>query len=304
MICENPYMGRQGVHGCGQCLPCRINKRRIWSHRISLEAALHTDNCFVTLTYNPENVPTRVVPDTGEVQEILAPKDLQDWLKRLRKAIEPIRVRYFACGEYGDLDWRPHYHVALFGYPTCRYLGSRYKYGLRNCCWSCDTIRDTWDRGFIFVGTLEDKSAGYVAGYVTKKMTAKDDTRLNGRPPEFARMSLRPGLGADMMDEVASTLLALDLEKREDDVPSSLAYGSNKKRPLGRYLTRRLRKRMGRDEAAPESVLAQVEEELRPVRESAFNNSRSFKKEILSANKGKVDGMYARANIFKKRGSL
>ena len=43
--------------GCGQCLPCRVNKRRLWTNRIMLESMCHDDNAFVTLTYNDDNIP-------------------------------------------------------------------------------------------------------------------------------------------------------------------------------------------------------------------------------------------------------
>lgn len=198
MLCKNPY--QQGVRSypCGQCMPCRIRKRREWAHRIMLEASQHEHSCFVTLSYNE-----RAKPADGSVN----PKEFQDWMKRLRRRIEPLQVRYFGVGEYGDKTERPHYHVALFGYQGCLFGQSRYNTTRLDCCPQCDLIRDSWGRGFVYLGDLNVNSAEYVAGYTTKKMTRADDLRLNGRHPEFARMSLRPGIGADAMHEVASTLL-------------------------------------------------------------------------------------------------
>ena len=42
---------------CGQCIGCRVSKARQWAVRCKHEASLHKENCFVTLTYNPENCP-------------------------------------------------------------------------------------------------------------------------------------------------------------------------------------------------------------------------------------------------------
>jgi len=156
-----------------------------------LEANEKEDNCFVTLTYSDENLPGGVDGAT------LQPKDLQDWLKRFRSAIQPTKVRYFAVGEYGDRTWRPHYHLALFGWPQCRYGFSRYTDRRKDCCSCCDVIRETWGLGHIAVGSLETSSAQYIAGYVTKKMTFNDDPRLKGRHPEFARMSRNPAIGKE-----------------------------------------------------------------------------------------------------------
>lgn len=264
-----------------------------------LEATMHSDNAFCTLTYSTESLPMSAAGPS------LEPKHLQDFLKRFRKAIAPRLIRFYAVGEYGDQSFRPHYHLALFNYPTCSYGRSRYSapFNRVNCCYACDLVRDAWGLGLVDLGTLEVKSAQYIAGYVTKKMTHSDDPRLAGRHPEFSRMSLRPGLGRHYMDEVASTLMQFNLDKTQDDVPSSLRHGA-KELPLGSYLRRNLRKLIGRDEKAPESVLKKMDEELRAVREAAFNNSKSLKEEVIRKNQGNIDRSQAREKIFRQRKSL
>ena len=269
-----------------------------------LESALYVDNTFVTLTYSEENVPTFLDRQSGVLLTTLFPPDVQNWLKRFRKLMSPVRFRFFLIGEYGDVTNRPHYHVALFGYPNCEWVNSRYKSGRINCCANCDRIRDSWGFGNVFLGSLETNSASYIAGYVTKKMTDREDPRLNGRFPEFSRQSNRGGgLGVGAMDEVASELMRFNLDESEADVPSALRHGK-RILPLGRYLRRELRKRVGKDPNAPESTRRQVEAELQPLREIAFNNSSSLKAEIIKAADGKVASLEARQRIFKKRGEI
>lgn len=130
-------------------------------------------------------------------------------------------------------------------------------------------------------------------------MTAPDDTRLNGRHPEFARMSLRPGIGQSALHEVAHEILNLNLEERMDDVPSSLRHGT-RLLPLGRYLRQSLRELVGRDKAAPQSTLDQTKADLQELRETAFNNSRSFQKEIIKSGDQAVKNMESRQRIYKK----
>lgn len=295
MQCEAPFVMNGKAFACGKCQPCQFNKRRLWSHRIVLESHLHADNAFLTLTYADENLP--VLPNG---RPTLVPKHAQDWLKRIRKAVEPTKLRYFLVGEYGDETQRPHYHVALFGYPTCRHLQTRPRL---SCCAQCDLVRDTWGHGRVFLGTLEPHSAGYISGYVTKKMTRRDDPRLDGRDPEFARMSLKPGIGADFMHEVASTELQFNLVQRQGDVSSSLRHGS-KTWPLGRYLTKKLRTFQGLDEKAPQIVLDKIKEDLRPVQEAAFNASSSFAEAIKNSRAAKVSSFKARQKIYKGKRSL
>jgi len=42
---------------CGRCVGCRLERSRQWAMRCMHEASLHEENIFITLTYNPENLP-------------------------------------------------------------------------------------------------------------------------------------------------------------------------------------------------------------------------------------------------------
>lgn len=269
-----------------------------------LEAQMHPSNVFVTLTYEDGSLPM-----SSRGLATLEPKHMQNWLKRLRKSVEPTRLRFYAVGEYGDESWRPHYHAALFNFPACirgvtfRRPGST-RADWANCCSACHLVGETWGKGDVEVGVLEPSSAGYLAGYVSKKMTRSDDVRLNGRFPEFSRMSRKPGIGYEAVHNVAESVWRHRLlEEKLDDVPGSLRHGS-REQPLGRYLTKALRKQCGRDENAPESVVRKYQEELQPVRQAAFDASQSFADALAQANAQKVKNFGARKNIYRQRKTL
>lgn len=61
---------------CGQCIGCRFEKSRQWALRCVHEASLHEENCFITLTYNPEHLPKSNSLDKSHFQK---------FMKRLRK---------------------------------------------------------------------------------------------------------------------------------------------------------------------------------------------------------------------------
>lgn len=128
---------------------------------------------MATLTYAPEHEP----PDGS-----LSPRHMQLWLKRLRRLLPPTRpIRFFGCGEYGDETFRPHYHVALYGVAPLE----------------TELVQSSWGMGHVHLMELNAETAQYLCGYVVKKMTSPDDPRLQGKHPEFTRMSLRPhGIGA------------------------------------------------------------------------------------------------------------
>lgn len=236
MLCRRPYMMGSMQCPCGGCLPCRINRRRVWSHRILLESFKHGDSCFVTLTYSDDHVPSELVQS-----------HYQNWLKRLRKAAAPRKLRFFLAGEYGELTGRPHYHAAVFGLDSHTGGGIDGRAGLVQSSWivgkSSQGIVDRTSLGFTYVGTLTWESAQYIAGYLTKKALS-DEKSIR----EFSRMSLRPGIGRSAIVDVArslSTDSGLDaIAERLLDVPSVLRHGK-RLLPIGRYLKRELRGEMG-----------------------------------------------------------
>lgn len=203
-----------------------------------LEAAVHTTASFITLTYSDENL-----PEGGS----LVPRDLQLFLKRLRKAT-PYRVRFFGVGEYGDQTQRPHYHLALFGIDGRTGVSEHWVPLGRSHPQSRERpaciVDSAWSLGHVHIGTLTLDSAQYIAKYTTKKMTKEDDERLCGRHPEFARMSLRPGIGALSAAQIADVLQCRhgwdDIQLR-GDVPNVLKHGA-KSLPLGAYMRRQIRR--------------------------------------------------------------
>jgi len=180
---------------------------------MDLESRLHETNSFLTLTYDEEHV-----PPGGS----LSKTDVQNWFKRFRQEISPLRIRYFIVGEYGDETQRPHYHAALFG------VGPEYE----------DIVRKTWQMGHVMLAELNIQTIRYITGYVTKKMGVKD------YPPhilpEFRLMS--KGLGRSFTPSIVDALdCAEGALLLQDDVPSSLQL-SGTTAPLGRYLQTKIRK--------------------------------------------------------------
>lgn len=241
------------------------------------------------MTYSPENLPKGGT---------LVPKHAQLFLKKLRKKIAPKKLRYYLCGEYGDESGRPHYHAALFG------LGID----------SSQLVNEAWGLGHTYLGDLTRESAQYVAGYVTKKMTNKNDKRLNGRHPEFARMSTKPGIGANAMIQVAKSMTSADGEilcLQNGDVPTQLKIG-DKSLPLGRYLRSRLRKELGYGDTLNEENSKKFKEEMRSVYSDIVDNPfqtqesirATIKDDILKRSEGKRVNIYAKSKIHKKRGTI
>jgi len=288
MKCVSPFVNREGAFGCGQCLPCKVTKRRTWAHRILLEALdVGAKNCsFCTLTYDEDAVPRSV-----EVRE------LQLWQKRLRKSCSPRRLRFFSVGEYGDQSFRPHYHSAVFGLGPCQLGG---KIAGECPCPSCSVVRSTWGLGHVLVRPLDPIRAQYIAGYVVKKMTHAQDTRLGGRNPEFARMSLKPGIGADAMHNVASEILRYNLEDR--DVPTTLQL-SGKHFPLGKYLRGKLRELVGQEEKLPSPSQVQQAYAMQLLRLYAFENSKSVKSVFRELNEPYEALLKSKQKVYE-RGSL
>lgn len=217
MPCYNPVGtyrkdGSPTYRPCGGCIGCRLEYSRQWAVRCCHEASMYDENSFVTLTYNPENLPA---------DNSINKKDLQKFIKRLRRKIEPKKIRYFGCGEYGEKFSRPHYHLCLFNYDfpdrEIFYYGkktrfkNRFKKGNDNTVYTSEMLEEVWNKGFCTIGELTFESAAYVARYVTKKVNGEHkDEWYDGKTPEFAVMSRRPGIGHDWIKKFTNDVYPKD----------------------------------------------------------------------------------------------
>lgn len=188
MKCLHKVRTKYGYVDCGQCMACRLNYARMWAIRIMCEAKMHTEMCFLTLTYDDAHLPR---PPS------VIKRDLQLFFKRLRKKAE---IRYYAAGEYGDKYERPHYHVALFGVPIDSLLFLNRRYDPKKKVWFA--YMKEWPFGHVAVGRLTEDSANYVARYITKKVKGKGSKsyyKEKGLEPEFCLMSRNPGIGLEFV---------------------------------------------------------------------------------------------------------
>lgn len=216
---------------CGNCLGCRLEYSRQWAVRCCLEAKQWEHNYFVTLTYNDMFVPLNhhatVDEETGEYIEsdvmTLKPDDLKGFIKRLRRrfetALDHQGIRYYACGEYGPLNGRPHYHAILFNCPIpdlvfdCNKNGyTYYRSALLESVWSAEFDGKRVPMGFVSVTSFTFETAAYVARYVMKKHKGKDADYYieKGILPEFTRCSRRPGIAKAYYDANADTIYDFD----------------------------------------------------------------------------------------------
>lgn len=173
---------------CGKCLACKLNYASEWSERIVLEASLYEKNSFITLTYSDDNLPDVIKNDeTGELYHPLVKRDVQLFIKRLRKYFSGQKIRFFCAGEYGSLTSRPHYHLILF---NCDFEDKKkFFYNRSTACrtYRSETLEKLWTYGISSIGEVTSSSANYCARYTLKKsgFGAK----------EFVLMSRRPGIG-------------------------------------------------------------------------------------------------------------
>lgn len=178
-------LGKEKMEGvalklpCGGCVGCRTAKAKAWTVRCLLELNDHEAASWTTLTYDGANVPNT-----------LSKRDLQLFFKRLRKHATE-RIRFFASGEYGEQNGRPHYHAILFGPRADIARGD---------------VDRAWDQGNTYTLPITPRLISYTAGYTAKKVgavTSKNVEYINQDTGEifewqepFLQMSRRPGIGA------------------------------------------------------------------------------------------------------------
>lgn len=228
MPCYQPYLGFQSPSGkvyfkpdkefkwqtipipCGKCLGCRLEYSRQWAIRCTKEASMHTDNCFITLTYDDKFLPKKGVTKS----------DVQKFFKRLRSEIEynnlsvsETGLRYFLCGEYGSQTGRAHYHAIIFGFHPHDSVPVGYKNGYT--VYESPFFTKVWGLGKVSVGeSVTFESCAYVARYIMKQYEKKGDKSYDEFykifNKDFILCSRRPAIGYRFFKKNQSELERLD----------------------------------------------------------------------------------------------
>lgn len=167
--------------------------------RIVHEASLYkTNNTFLTLTYNDKNLPKGNTLIKNDVQQFM--KNLRQKIKKMVGNDKKDKIRFYACGEYGEITKRAHYHIILFNYwpSDTKYLKKRPEGSL----FKSELMDKIWNKGNCAHAEVNFETAAYVARYVCKKITGDiSEEHYNGRLPEFALMSRRPGIGKPWLEK-------------------------------------------------------------------------------------------------------
>ena len=171
-----------------------------WAIRLMHESSCWPNSVFITLTYSDEFLPGNYGLNKAHFQK---------FVKRLRKRVA--ELKYFGCGEYGELKGRPHYHAIVYGEVTE------------------EDILAAWSFGRVYVGSVTHDSCNYVAGYIQKKLTGKKSVDVYGRrQAPFALMS--QGLGLAWAEVNAQRLMYSPVLHRKG-IPQALPRYYRKKLP-------------------------------------------------------------------------
>lgn len=205
---RNHFVRYQNVAGlkfmpCKQCIGCRLENSRQWATRLMHEAKSHPKACFLTLTYDDNNLPT---------DQSLNKTHLQTFIKDLRARMSYYgkeKIKFFAVGEYGEKTQRPHYHLCLYGpFDTHGPDDQRTEEEPARSGdpqFSHSDISATWTKGLHRYSELTFESAAYVARYCLKKVSGISSALHYGaRIREFQSQS--NGLGKAHFTEWSSDI--------------------------------------------------------------------------------------------------
>lgn len=258
---------------CGKCQGCRVDRSREWAVRCVHEVQMYEQNCFLTLTYNDDHLPS----DYSIHVEVL-----QDFMKALRHAVAPTKIRFFGAGEYGDKEQRPHYHALIFNYDFPDKTLYTIKNG--NKIYTSTKLTKIWPYGFSTIGSANYQTAAYCARYTMKKVGGDQAAEhylrvhpLTGKlvtvKPEFSTSSRNHGLGYDWFHKYKS-----------DVFPSDFLIVDGKKHPVPKYYLKLLEEEeRNRVKRARNPVTYQT---IPARRERRFNNTRArlkVREEVFAA---------------------
>jgi len=173
-MCIAPIKLDDGTEvGCRECWQCRKRRVNDYVGRCIAESKFAKKTYAVTLTYDA---------DQGVNAVTLIYKDVQDFLKRLRKNY---KVRYIVTGEYGSAKGRSHWHIILFFKDSWPEVTSN-----KRVDWTY------WKHGFSYFQEPDWKGFEYCLKYVLKDQTSRQsDSHL--------AMSKKPPLGHEFFQQLA-----------------------------------------------------------------------------------------------------
>lgn len=212
---------------CKQCEGCAMDYAKEWTTRLLCETKSweekNAQSWFLTLTYDDEHLPKYdyiydqetdlTYWDDGTWNSYLKKEDSIKFIRALRDKwrndYNHDGIRFFTAGEYGSKSQRAHFHIIIFNLPIKLENLKIHRVQNGEVLYTCDEIAKIWGKGFITLGTVNERSASYVAQYSLKKVKgkyAKQYYLQKGQTPEFVNMSLKPGIGRDYYDEYSEKI--------------------------------------------------------------------------------------------------
>lgn len=214
---------------CGKCYKCLGKRRNAWAFRLHHQMQVSSLPVFMTLTYGVneregwgENPPT-----SFNGIYTLKKRDLQLFLKKLRKQNNGT-IKYYAVGEYGTNNYRPHYHLIMFNLDRKHVINSLL------------VSKNIWKKGNVDIAKCNIATINYVAGYIMQGAW-QPQTDDDDREPHFSTMSKH--LGSNYLtDEIYRYHL--------DRMETSVTHPSGFKMALPRYYKDKIFSREERAELA------------------------------------------------------
>lgn len=219
---------------CGGCLACRIERRQEITILQMLEASLHDENWFLTLTFDDSRINFPIDRTNYKWPLSSFNESMRLHYKYLKR-----EYRYFACGEYGDKFGRPHYHLSIFGLSghdlglhfdsdderrrrDTLFNGSKFRsyFGASvdsdgRPFWQSPVVVRFWPFGNHKLYRATRETFQYVAGYVVKKLTGKandDHDKLSA-----FQVQSRPSIGFPWWQLHRLDLSVIDRDKLVND---------------------------------------------------------------------------------------
>lgn len=212
---------------------------------------------FVTLTYSDESLPLGGV----------CKRDIQLWLKRLRKHFKSNVLRYFIVSEYGDHTYRPHYHALLF-----------FKTERKDDIY--DIILESWNNGFCYFGEVEEGSIVYCTKYCLKQSSVP-----KGKEKNFRLVSkMNGGIGANY--------LQVQSDYHSDLTIPQIVKWRGQQAPMPRYYRTKLLQPYYQDEDSKEDIKREYALHIEEMRQERY-----FKRFYKWKSRYKIDLPYDEARI-------